>query len=463
MRNILFVFFILLSNFLFGQFSNDLTQADKIFGLSKFWQEVNYNFVYLDKVDKQAWESEYIKLINEVQTTENDYEYYRLLQKFCRFLKDGHTNIYFPESIQSMLNRSDFGDYKFYISNIEGKAIITRINFSKKDELPVGTEIIKVNGLNTDDFINIHVRPYVATLPVYIENNNAIRNLLYSPMGTHYSLELKLPNGKITFLDITHKNCVENEFYPKREKQSLLDFKWVKKDLAYVALNSFSDSKIYDLFKEKVPELYKAKALIIDLRNNTGGSSVNAKNILSYLTNDKMLFGAKSSTRQHIPTYKAWGAYIKPSDTINGKKEWGMDKNESKKYYNYGNDQGWYNFEYLGDSIKLKAKRIVIPTVVLIGNRTASAAEDFLIYSMNQSHMTTIGEPSYGSTGQPILGDLPGGGRYRICTKKDTYPNGKEFVGYGIQPQIKITKTLNDFLDNKDAALNAAIEYLTKK
>jgi C-terminal processing protease CtpA/Prc len=55
---------------------------------------------------------------------------------------------------------------------------------------------------------------------------------------------------------------------------------------------------------------------------------------------------------------------------------------------------------------------------------------------------------------------LPGGGIGRVCTKKDTYPNGKEFVGYGIQPDITIKKSLSDYLDGKDPALEKAIDYL---
>ena len=75
---------------------------------------------------------------------------------------------------------------------------------------------------------------------------------------------------------------------------------------------------------------------------------------------------------------------------------------------------------------------MVIPTVILIGYNTASAAEDFLIYTENQKHMIKIGEPTFGSTGQPMPYDLPDGGSARVCTKKDTYPSGKEFVGFGI-------------------------------
>jgi len=93
-------------------------------------------------------------------------------------------------------------------------------------------------------------------------------------------------------------------------------------------------------------------------------------------------------------------------------------------------------------------------------HNTASAAEDFLIYADNQKHMTTIGEPTYGSTGQPLMFELPGGGNARICTKKDTYPDGREFVGYGIQPDIMVEKTLEDYLEGNDPVLKAALEHL---
>ncbi|HEX7756078.1 MAG TPA: S41 family peptidase, partial [Niabella sp.] len=107
--------------------------------------------------------------------------------------------------------------------------------------------------------------------------------------------------------------------------------------------------------------------------------------------------------------------------------------------------------------------RIVVPTVLLTGNNTASAAEDFLIAADDQKHMIRMGEPSFGSTGQPLVFDLPGGGSARVCTKKDTYPDGREFVGYGVQPHIKITPGIKDYLSGKDVVLEEAVSYLQKQ
>ena len=63
----------------YSQIANTLSPADKVFWLSRFWQEVNYNFVYLDKIGRNSWDSAYKALIPQVEATKNDYDYYRLL------------------------------------------------------------------------------------------------------------------------------------------------------------------------------------------------------------------------------------------------------------------------------------------------------------------------------------------------------------------------------------------------
>ena len=465
MKNI--VTTIILSVFLYGkliaqtELPNTISKEDKIYGLSKFWQEANYNFVYLNKIDRKRWNDDYKNLITEVQETTNDHEYYRLLQKFCASLKDGHTNVNFPKSINSLIHNTWFGDYRLFLTNIEGKAIVTRVNLSKKEEIPIGTEIIKVNGLATSEYANQYVKPFISSSTEHTLEDNTISWLLRSPKGTTYSLELKKPNGQHLNLELTHSEVKEKEVYPPFEKRNLLDFKWIEDRIVYVALNSFSNPKIDTLFIEKLPEIRKAKKLIIDLRYNGGGNTDIGTAILQYLTYDKELYGSTSQSRLHIPSFKAWGKWTEAKDTINVSEE---NKKWNKQALLSYQDNYFHKFPHHPKKIELKKKeRIIIPTVLLIGNNTASAAEDFLIATDNQKHMTKIGEPTFGSTGQPMLFDLPGGGSARICTKKDTYPDGREFVGVGIQPDILISKTLNDFETNKDSVLEKAIEYLNQK
>jgi hypothetical protein len=152
-KHLLTTIFLLSFFTLKAQLPSRISPADKVFALSRFWQEVNYNFVYLDKVDRKMWDSAYRAMITSVQATANDYEYFRELMRFCALLKDGHTNIYYPPYVQEKLFTSMFGDYRLMLSNIGGKAIIERTNPAGKEMLPVGGEIMEVNGLPVKTYI----------------------------------------------------------------------------------------------------------------------------------------------------------------------------------------------------------------------------------------------------------------------------------------------------------------------
>jgi C-terminal processing protease CtpA/Prc len=100
--------------------------------------------------------------------------------------------------------------------------------------------------------------------------------------------------------------------------------------------------------------------------------------------------------------------------------------------------------------------------VVLTSARTFSAAEDFCAVFDYMKRGTIMGEPTGGSTGQPLLFGLPGGGRARVCIKRDAYPDGKEFVGFGIKPTMTISPTLADVRAGRDTVLEGALQYLAK-
>jgi C-terminal processing protease CtpA/Prc len=452
----LFLLICFCRSFISAQPTSTISVVDKLYGLSKFWQEVNYNFIYLEQVDRKMWDNAYKVAIDAVQKTSNDYEYYRVLQKFCALLHDGHTNVYMPPSKAFGTMVNTFCDYALYVQNIAGKAIIVRTNLSKKDEIPFGSEIISVNGKETQQYISTEVAPYISSSTDYVLQDLSIKNLLRGLEGESYDLVIKKPNGKILSLKLIHKKTEEKEVFPAFDKdRKLLDFNWLKNNTAYVSLNSFEHERIVDSFKKILPELYKAKRIILDLRYNGGGSTSVGRAILEYFTNDTLLYGSKSKSRMHIPSHKAWGTFMQAKDTV--------DNPFNKKSYLMFRDKYYYDFDYAPDTVRLHAKRIIVPTVVLLGHNSASAAEDFLIYADNQKHFTKIGSNSFGSTGQPYTFGIPGGGSARVCTKQDVYPNGKIFIGVGIKPDIEIAPSLDDYLQKKDVVLEKAVEYLKDK
>ena len=99
------------------------------------------------------------------------------------------------------------------------------------------------------------------------------------------------------------------------------------------------------------------------------------------------------------------------------------------------------------------------PVAVLIGPRTFSAAEDFLVPLKATKRAVLVGSATGGSTGQPIVVPVFGA-RIAICTKWDRFPDGSEFVGVGVLPDISVERTIVDVARGNDPVLEAAVAML---
>ena len=98
---------------------------------------------------------------------------------------------------------------------------------------------------------------------------------------------------------------------------------------------------------------------------------------------------------------------------------------------------------------------------MLVGPRTFSAAEDFVVAFESMQRGITVGSTTAGGTGQPLVFALPGGGMARICVKRDVYSDGREFVGRGIRPTIEEAATVDDIRAGRDVVLARAIQALS--
>ncbi|UTW64615.1 hypothetical protein KFE98_01745 [bacterium SCSIO 12741] len=162
--------------------------------------------------------------------------------------------------------------------------------------------------------------------------------------------------------------------------------------------------------------------LLIDLRQNGGGSGLQGNYILSHFIESPTL-SAKYKTRSGPDGQ--WEEF--PADTI-----------------------------YPQSNKEIYAK----PVILLIGSGTYSAAEDFCL-AFDQAHRgIKIGTKTSGSTGNSTGFDLPGGGYGQVTIKRDSYVDGKEFVGYGIEPEIEVETTIQDVIEGRDTVLLKAIEVL---
>lgn len=176
-------------------------------------------------------------------------------------------------------------------------------------------------------------------------------------------------------------------------------------------------------------DLNKIKGMIIDLRSNIGGNNEYAFKIVSRLITEPVKT-SKWKTRQYIPALRSWGRPEK-----------------------------WYEEE--AEIIEPSTqKNYSGPLVILTSPFTCSSSEDFIVPLDYSNRAILVGQKTAGSTGNPLVLALPGGGVFRVCTKRDTYPDGKEFVGFGIDPDITVRRTQKDIYKYEDPVLKKALDVI---
>jgi C-terminal processing protease CtpA/Prc len=399
-----------------------LSDEEKIAGLSKFWAEVKYNFVYPERLAQIDWDNLYLKYIPKVLASKSTGDYYRVLAELCARLRDSHTNVYPAAGL--------LGFVGLHTRLIEGKLMVSEVFDPELRKLGIepGMELLKIDGKPFREYAAENVAPYQsASTPQDLDVRTFEYFLLLGAPGQPVQLTLQNGAGR-RITQIVRRKSYE-VLRPLRPKPPAFEFRVLSGNIGYVALNSFEDNSVADQFLATFDKIASTDALILDLRNNGGGNSDVAMRILPTFI-DKFVPLEFWQTRDYKPAFRAWGRPIVMLSAPGG--------------------------VLLPDPAHHYSKSIIL----LIGSRTFSAAEDFLVAFDESGRATIMGERSAGSTGQPLNFKLPGGGSGRVCTWRGTYSNGKQFLGIGVQPKIVVSQSLQDFRSGRDTVLDKAVAQL---
>ncbi|TQK06870.1 S41 family peptidase [Herbaspirillum sp. SJZ107] len=417
------------SDALASPYTENLSEDEKVAGLSKFWSEVKYNFVYVDTLKAIDWDRLYLEYLPKVRATRSTAEYYKVLMALCARLQDGHTNVYpGPQLRNTMMAKPLLSTHL-----VEGRVLVRKVfdpALQARGIVP-GTEVLEVDGQPVTEYAMRELAPYAsASTPQDLERRIYTYSFLSGPVDVAPRVRFRTAAGK-NFETTLRRLTLET--YDKAVPDTPpFVFKTLPGNVAYVALNSFGDDRAADAFLAAFDRIAASSALVIDLRNNSGGSSNVGYRVLATLAGQPFQT-SRWETRDYRPSYRAW-QHTMP---------------------NYGEPApAWPN-----DAAHAYRK----PVAVLISSATYSAAEDFSVAFDAMGRGIIAGEATGGSTGMPLFLRLPGGGIARICTKADTYPDGRKWVGKGIQPSLKVAPTVLDVQADRDTVLEAAVAALKKQ
>lgn len=205
----------------------------------------------------------------------------------------------------------------------------------------------------------------------------------------------------------------------------------ITRNIGYLKINNFVESKsVRTNFDSIYKKILRTDGLIIDVRENVGGCTDISQYILRHFTNKPYKTG-KWKSPNNIAAHRGWGSDI----------EWF----ESEAY------------EVLPFDNKIIYTR---PIVLLADESTFSCAEDFCVDFITLNRGKIVGSKTAGSSGNPLMFKLPGEGVAMICTKQDFSPDGSQYVGFGIIPDIEIIPSIQDMIQNNDPVLEVALKEI---
>lgn len=195
-------------------------------------------------------------------------------------------------------------------------------------------------------------------------------------------------------------------------------------NIGYVYYGSFEGAVSESGLDDMLSYLAICDGLIFDIRDNGGGMLSNSEKLASRFTNEKVRVGymMHKTGPDHNDFSSPRALYLKPSNRFR-----------------------WQR-----------------PVVLLTNRHVFSAANDFTNQMKTLPLVTVMGDRTGGGAGLPFTSELPNGWLVRFSASPyfDAEMNTVEF---GIEPDIKVSLSMDDYLNKHDTLIDEAIKRLLNK
>lgn len=411
------------------------TPGQRILGLATIWAEAKYAFPSFEHVPDLDWDQSFQDFVPRVLAAEDRDEYYWTLMEFAALLSDGHTSVLPPWGYL----RPDFDNPPLEIQVVEGAFIVARAAETPELEdqgVSVGLEILEVNGLDARSHLDDSVNRYYPRGSTHANDALNVVYLLRGPRDSEVILKVSDEAGNEREVTLTRNSTLPDgsPFFPRVLLWMFADAPLEVRDLPdgvkYIRIANFEDPSMAEEFLDLIDSIDNetTTGLLFDFRFTLGGRGDVAETMIGALIDAPV-----SSPHWKYPHYVAaelnWG---RPP-------EWSATSNTI---------------------LPREGKRFMGPIVILTAGTTSSTAEDFAISLREAGRALLVGERTAGSAGNPIDRPLPGGGHFSMATFRAYLPDGGEYVGIGLRPDIEQEPTQTDIQNGVDSVLAKGLEVL---
>ena len=400
-------------------------------------------------VSKEHFYSDVEKIKNEIPIRMKIEDFLKKILKINAELKDGHTSVdlgYFFNS--GLFFYKKIFPYKIKIIN---DRIIEIGHYSYKDRIPIGSEILKINGIFSNKVIdeasklisyeNNAFRNYYLSMPFILSIWNNYRD---------YLVEYKEANLNETKIVKTNGGLFAKISFVRQQmsRENPYKFKILRNNIGYLEFNKFNDLDKFCILLNSAFTTIKAKKinnLIIDIRKNGGGKSSLGDELFQYIS--------------HQPFKQFEYAEIKMSkEAIASNKISKTDTNKIGSLNQYSNSE----------EIQLRENplRFNGNCFLLVGGNTYSSASSFASTFQCYKMGKIIGTETGGLTvyyGDIYLYKLPNSGiDMQVSCKKYCNTCGID-NRRGIIPDYSVENSFKDEQNNFDRVLDYTCNLIINK
>lgn len=280
---------------------------------------------------KKAYDKAYRQLRRSFKDSLNVMETYRLFQPFVALAKMAHctTNYPFQRAYGTFIGEGG----KLFPLNVtvyKEKAYI-KVNYSENKQIQQGAELLEINGIAIQNTLD-KMYNYLSGDNTYLQNT--IIDIFAFPRwywainngAEEYNVKIKNRDGQVKSFKLKAITALKfEEAYAKQEAlfDQSREFKFLSESTAYLKPGAFSNlksdgnsSKVETFDKGRFLKFIEnafikikqknAKNLIIDLRNNSGGSNTFSDEMLAYIAHKKFRFCSDFRVKVSEITKQYW-------------------------------------------------------------------------------------------------------------------------------------------------------------
>ena len=395
-----------------------------------------YAFTELKGIDWDAMAAKFRPLFEEAEKNNDVEAYRRALRDFMLSIPDAH--------ITAPIIREDFqkqtsGGLGMAIRELDdGRTIVNFITPdgpADKAGLKVGAQIIEMDGMPVNDFVD-GVQPYSG--PFGTEHFKRLQQLRYAtraPLGTEVEVTYKNPDSEEATTTLTAET-EDASFRFSSFNRGLtgaelpVEFKILDNGLGYAKVNSFFDNELLtvQLWEQMMKSLNSlgVPGLILDLRQNGGGSGFLADQMAAYFFNDELVL-------RNTEFYdKELGKFFADPDLVQ-------------------------TFIPPDPELQYKGK-----VAVIVGPNCASACEFFAYDMTKQGRAEIVGQyPTAGAGGSRHIFMMPGPEALLIPVGRPLDADGNIIVeGRACAPTVRVPVSEETLFYDGDPLLDIAVAVI---